>query len=75
MRYRIKTDMPTTEKRLLTVKEAAAYMSVGTQRARKFCDEIGATRHFGRSILFDREMIDDAISKGVEMPDGTPVAV
>ena len=53
------------EKRLLNTKEAASYLGVGTKRARKYCEQIGALRRFGaRSVLFDRAVIDRALDAG-----------
>lgn len=49
------------EKRLLDTKELASYMSCGKQKARAFADECGATKRIGKSVLFDRHIIDRAI--------------
>lgn len=55
-----KTDV--YDKRLLNVKEAAAYLGMGRQRARKWCEEIGAMRRIGqKSIRYDRVIIDQAL--------------
>lgn len=63
--------LPVNEKRLLTTREAAAYLNIGTYRARHYCEEIGAMRRFGTSVLFDRVAIDRAISNGEGMSGET----
>lgn len=47
--------------RLLTEKEAMAYTRMGRTAFRKWADLIGAKRKIGRSLRFDREVIDRAI--------------
>ena len=49
-------------KRLLSTKEVAGYLGMGTVRAREYMDKIGATRKFGRRVLFDKTVIDKALS-------------
>lgn len=48
-------------KRMLSIKEAAAYCGLGINRTREWMDVIGATRHFGARVLFDRNVIDAAL--------------
>ena len=48
-----------TGKRMLTSDEACAYIGRGKNTARKWLDEIGATRKFGKSVRFDRVVIDN----------------
>jgi len=55
------------DKRLINILELTVYLGVGRNMARKFSDEIGATRFIGRRVLFDRNVIDDAINKGVNL--------
>lgn len=50
------------EKRLLNIKEVCTYIGVGQTQARRYMDEIGAVRRFGRRVLFDKVVIDSAIS-------------
>lgn len=50
------------EKRLLNIKEVCSYIGVGQTQARRYMEEIGATRRFGRRVLFDKKIIDNAIS-------------
>jgi len=51
------------EKRLLNIKEVCIYTGRGQVTARKYMDEIGATRKFGRRVLFDKTVIDAALDK------------
>lgn len=51
-----------SEKRLLNIKEVCTYINIGQNQARQYMDEIGATRKFGRRVLFDKNVIDNAIS-------------
>ncbi len=60
MKARINT-MAVSEKRLLTLQEAAQYIGLGTRRAREFMDQIGAVRKFGSRVLFDKAVIDAAL--------------
>lgn len=63
--------LPFNEKRLLTTREAAAYLNTGTYKARHYCESIGAMRRFGKSVLFDRVAIDRAITNGESMSGET----
>lgn len=51
------------EKRLLNIKEVCIYTGRGQVSARQYMDEIGATRKFGRRVLFDKTVIDAALDK------------
>ena len=54
------------EKRLLNIGEVCSYIGLGQNRAREYMDKIGATRKFGRRVLFDKTIIDAALNeKGV----------
>ena len=45
--------------RMLTIKEVMTLTGFGRQRARTFCDKIGATRKFSeRTIRYDRKIIE-----------------
>lgn len=58
-------------RRLLTISEAATYIGMGQQRAKRFCDNIGATKRFSaRSILYDKFVIDKALNASGERLDG-----
>lgn len=50
------------EKRLLNIKKVCIYTGIGQTRARQYMDEIGATKQFGRRVLFDKTIIDMAIN-------------
>lgn len=49
------------DKRLLNIKEVCTYTGIGQTRARQYMDEIGATRRFGKRVLFDKKVIDSAL--------------
>lgn len=51
------------EKRMLNIKEVCAYIGQGETNSRIYMDEIGATRKFGRRVLFDKTVIDAALDK------------
>ncbi len=50
-------------KRLLTEREATAYVGQGTTRAREWFKKIGARRNFGRRVLYDKVVIDRALDE------------
>ncbi len=52
------------EKALLNMKEVCVYTGLGYTMARKYIDEIGATRKFGGRVLASKEVIDKDI-KGI----------
>ena len=52
-----------TNKRLLDASEIAEYTGLGRITARKFAEEAGALRRYGRRVLFDREALDSAIDR------------
>ena len=47
--------------RLLTLDGGCAYTSLGRTYFREWATEIGAVRRFGRSVRYDRNVIDAAI--------------
>lgn len=49
--------------RLLDTKEAAAYLGMGRNTARKFAEEVGALRRYGRRVLYDRVALDRALDQ------------
>lgn len=51
------------DKRLLTTKDLAEYMSISLGHAREYGKKAGATRWVGRKLLFDRRIIDRALDK------------
>lgn len=52
-----------SEKRMLNIKEVCIYTGIGQAMARQYMEEIGATKHFGRRVLFDKNIIDTALNK------------
>ena len=50
-----------SEKRLLDALELAEYVGMGRNSARKFAEEAGALRRYGKRVLFDRVVIDRAV--------------
>ena len=55
---------PLTEsKRLLSINEATVYLGIGRSSALSYLDKIGAKRKIGRRTLYDKQVIDNAISK------------
>lgn len=50
------------EKRLLSIGEVCTYIGVGQAQARRYMDEIGAVKKFGRRVLFDKKIIDSALN-------------
>ena len=48
-------------KRMLKVCEAMAYTSMGKTNLVKWSNQIGAIKRIGRSVFFDRKIIDEAI--------------
>ena len=65
MRRRNKSEI-ISGKRLLDINDVCSYIGLGQNRAREYMDKIGATRKFGRRVLFDKTVIDAALNeKGV----------
>lgn len=56
-------------KRLMTIQEAAGYIGIGTVCARRWFERIGATRRFGRRVMFDRAVIDAVLNTAREGED------
>ena len=61
--------MQTTEqlyanKRMLDGEELCNYLGLGRNRARDFAKSLGADRHYGRRVVYDRVIIDRAIDSG-----------
>lgn len=55
--------MRLNEKRLLDVREGAMYTNMGMHSFRQWCESIGAVRRFGKSVRFDRHVIDNALDE------------
>lgn len=56
-------------KRLLSAEEVAIYTGLGRNTARKFCEEIGAVKRFGRRVLFDKKIIDQVLDQMTDAPE------
>ncbi len=52
-----------SEKRLLDAAEIAEYTGLGRNTARKFAEEAGALKRYGKRVLFDRLALDRAIDR------------
>ena len=52
-----------SDKRLLNIKEVCTYTGIGQTSVRKYMDKIGATRKFGKRVLFDKAVIDAALNE------------
>ena len=63
MRKKADTVLSISDRRLLNIDEAAAYVGQGRNSARQFFEEIGAIRRFGRRVLFDKKVIDAALDQ------------
>lgn len=50
-----------SEKRMLSIEEAAFYAGMGRTKCREWLREIGATRKVGTRVLCDRKVIDAAL--------------
>ena len=59
MRKRACTDE--CEVRMLNVLQACAYTGRGQTQFKKWAKQIGATRKFGRSVRYDKKVIDKAL--------------
>lgn len=53
------------DKRMLSIKEAAQYLGLGTRTTRVYMDKIGATVKFGGRVVFDRTVIDSVLDQKV----------
>ena len=51
------------EKRLLSISEATIYLGIGRNSALKYLEDIGAKRQIGRRVLYDKNTIDEHLSK------------
>ena len=51
----------TGEIRLFNIDQAAMYAGLGKTAFREWADQIGAVRRFGRTVRYDRRVIDRAL--------------
>ena len=49
--------------RMMSHKEAAAYIGLGLTTSRRLLEEIGAVVHVGKRVLFDKKTIDEYLDK------------
>lgn len=47
--------------RLMSMDQGAAYVGLGRTAFREYAAKIGAVRHIGRRVLYDKHVIDSAI--------------
>lgn len=59
MRKRRKTGDNVTPARMLSITDAASYLGLGENSARKLCERAGALRHIGKRTLADRKILDE----------------
>lgn len=52
-----------SSKRLIDISELCSYIGMGKTLARSYADSIGATKRYGKRVLFDKYVIDKAISQ------------
>lgn len=61
------TNMNTTEEtvvnRMLSIREAQAYLSLSRNTTRAFCEKVNAIVRIGGRVLVDRFALDDALNK------------
>ncbi len=55
-----------TGKRLFSLSEGCIYTGTGRTSFRAFAENIGAVKHFGKRVLFDRKIIDAALDSGIQ---------
>ena len=49
---------PNQEQRMLDIDSASIYINLGITATRKLLKSIGAERHIGRRVVFDKRIID-----------------
>lgn len=52
-----------SDKRMLTINEAAQYVGLGNRTARVWLEKIGALRRIGSRTLFDKCVIDQELDR------------
>lgn len=63
MRKRTATGYSLEGKRMLSVKEMETYTGLGRNAARRFAEDVGAVRKFGRRVLIDKNTLDLALNQ------------
>ena len=51
------------ERRLMSIEQASIYIGLGKSSAQKYLKKIGAALKIGRRTLYDKVIIDKAITK------------
>lgn len=54
--------------RFLKESEAMTYTGLSRSGLRTYCAKIGATRHLGTAVRYDRVVIDDFLSNDIAPP-------
>lgn len=54
------------ETRMLTIEQAVKYTGRGRNACRDWCNAIGATRHYGRMVRYDKKVIDAELDRQQE---------
>ena len=58
----------TTSTRMMTTEQACAYVGMGRTNLREWGNKIGAARKFGKSLRFDKKIIDEYLDNLKEAP-------
>ena len=53
-----------SDKRLLNADELSVYIGLGRYSARKYAEQVGAVKKFGRRVMFDKTIIDASLNGG-----------
>lgn len=64
----IYNSMSIESKRMLSIKEAAAYIGQGETKARIWLKEIGALRKIGKRALYDKVVINAVLDAFIDSP-------
>lgn len=57
-------------KRLLNAKELCIYVGLGKSKAVEWAKAVGASRHMGRRVFFDRVALDKALDGMTDKDNG-----
>ena len=70
-RMRKRDTVEQVEPRMLNQKQAETYTGMGRTAMTAWAERIGAKRHFGRAVRYDRRVIDAALDAMSSASDGT----
>jgi len=62
MTYR-ETTVILKDRRMLSIRDAMAYCSLGRNKTYELCDQIGALRKLGKRVLIDKRVLDAYFDK------------